>query len=102
MIDFLGNPAAKEAHSIFDAIRLTQVSGLPPLSLSLDSERGTVSFEWILEDRRLGFICDSSPEDSSWFFVRGWGRRSSSGPLSVSIVVSLLSAFLKDEDVVLN
>lgn len=78
--------------SAFDTV------GLPALTVTTDAESGSIWMEWLLGDRRLGFVADANPHDSSWFFVRERGRSSFSDDLADADLTRLFSAFLRDED----
>lgn len=84
--------------TILTEVMSLQISGTPFPSLNtiVDSKDGTISFEYVLPDRRVGFVCDPIPGDSSWFLVRQSGFESSSGALEGADIPKLLRDFIRE------
>jgi|GEM_PF-3125841 len=93
-----GTAAMFVLNGLKNASSTYQRLGLPSLAAAIEPDEGTISLEWILPDRRLGFFCDPEPNDSSWFLVRRFGAISSSGPLRDADIARLAQAFIRDED----
>lgn len=79
------SPAVPEAQAVLDKITTTlQRLGKPETTLHIvtDNQDQTIWFELFGPKRRLGFVCDPIPTDSSWYWVSTVPFGSDSGPMS--------------------
>jgi len=70
------------------------LSGVPPLQLFRPDD-GSILFEWIFDDFRVGFSIEPNPEESSWYLVStpNLGEISASGRLT-GIEIKMLTVWL--------
>lgn len=85
-----------------DTLAIYQQSGfdlshLPPLHAFFVND-GSILFEWIFNDFRIGFNIEANPNDSGWYLVsnRKLGEISASGYMGVEInkLIILLLSFI--------
>ncbi|MCI0485872.1 MAG: hypothetical protein L0229_04645 [Blastocatellia bacterium] len=106
---------AKESRKLLSAIDTTlyilrqfriELSYIPQLRAST-ADDGSVLFEWIFNDYRIGFNIETNPVESSWYLITNstWGEISASGLMQGidlnKLILWLLNfitlTFLKDE-----
>ncbi len=89
-------PLWREVVSEMSLGQTTQLLRLPKGSINFDEEEESLSLEWILKDRRLGFVFNRNSVDSSWFMVLQSGRCSESGSMESSHASELLRALVEN------